>query len=211
LANRWPCGKAVRAERRSFAHAATAARFAAARIKTLGQLSLWVALVAVFLLGSRNAEACTGTSATNLCFQHNGVSFLVDIGDGTGFVARRLLSAKPGVTLTFNVDPACNNCQFHPLYLTPSPTGAGAGPVLAGPISSGSFQYTPSATTLSQGLYYQCDVHPNMGAQIQAQVASVPAVSSWLLAGLAAGVLVVGIALSRLRRGSVGASSRAGY
>jgi hypothetical protein len=179
-------------------------------MKTLARLSLLLALVAVLLLGARSAAACTGTSATNLCFQHNGIAFLVDIGDGSGFVARRVLSVKPGVTLTFNIDPACTNCQFHPLYLTPSPTGAGAGPVLAGPISSGFFQFTPSAATLAQGLYYQCDIHPNMGAQIQAQAASVPAVPAWGLAALAASVLLAGVALGRLRRGSAGAASRAG-
>jgi hypothetical protein len=179
-------------------------------MKKLAPLWMLLALAVALLLGSRTARACTGTSATNPCFTHNGSFFLVDIGDGSGFQGRRVLSVKPGVPLTFNIDPACSNCSFHPLYLTPSPVGAGVGPVLAGPIGTGSFSYTPSATTLAQGLYYQCDLHPNMGAQIQAQVAAVPAVPVSALSALAAGLLAAGVALRRRATGSHGFRVRLG-
>jgi hypothetical protein len=61
---------------------------------------------------------------------------------------------------TYNFSLATTSA--HPWYIGTDPTGEGAG-FLYGGQSTGNFIYTPSASDAASTLYYQCEIHPNLG------------------------------------------------
>ncbi|HEY1955078.1 MAG TPA: MYXO-CTERM sorting domain-containing protein [Polyangiaceae bacterium] len=117
------------------------------------------------LLAARGAHASCSVAAspTTPCVSHNGSAYTVDTGNG--FVAQPTLFADPNVQLRFEIDSNCAFCSGHPLYISTNANGAGLGFVTGG-ITTGSFTYTPTATDLANGIYYQCQIHFNMGGPI---------------------------------------------
>jgi MYXO-CTERM domain-containing protein len=119
---------------------------------------------ATLVVARQAAAACSvSPSPTTPCFNHNGAVFTVDVGSGAK--NNPPLDVTPNVQLTFQIDSTCAACSFHPLYVSTSSLGGGAGFVTGG-ITSGSFTFTPTANQLQSGLYYQCQIHGAMGAQI---------------------------------------------
>ncbi len=117
----------------------------------------------VLCAAAGEAAAACAASSTHVCVNHNGAVFQLDTG--SGYTNQPVLAVTPAVQLTFEIDSSCSNCSFHPFYVSTSSSGAGAG-FVAGGITTGSFVFTPTANQLQSGLYYQCQIHALMGAQI---------------------------------------------
>ena len=79
-------------------------------------------------------------------------------------VQGKVLTLTRGTTYTFGV-----NTPGHPFYISTSTVGNGAGEVTDGVTSSmttnGTLSFTPNGNHPDL-LYYQCDVHDNMGWKI---------------------------------------------
>ena len=121
-------------------------------------------LLVVCAAATEAAAACSvSPSPTAPCVTHNGSAYQVDTG--SGYQVQPKLTVAPNVQLTFGIDSSCAFCGSHPLYISTSSSGGGAG-FVAGGITSGSFTFTPTLNQLQGGLYYQCQIHAAMGGQL---------------------------------------------
>ncbi len=127
-------------------------------------MNLLFSLSFVSAIASSTMAQCV-PSPTNFCVTHNGIAFAIN---GT---ARQTLTLTAGTTYTFSL---VNIPTFHPFYLTNSSTGgAGQGTGTIANVTPNTPQsgnsiisFSPTLAQVGTNVFYNCNVHSNMGARI---------------------------------------------
>ncbi len=127
-------------------------------------MKLFATMSALCVIAPSTLAQCV-PSATNHCITHNGIAFVVN---GT---ARLALTLTAGTTYTFQLNAVPT---LHPFYLTNSAAGGfGQGTGSIANVTPNTPQagnavvtFSPTLAQVGTNVFYNCNVHSNMGARI---------------------------------------------